>query len=103
MTQPDALGAPPEAKASGPRYLIRAVRLAHCKRGPERCDLCRALDEERLCLLDLAPPRAGKEQRRVVYVEGPGGDAWREFEIVRVFDSEADAAQYALEHGIQRL
>jgi recombinational DNA repair protein RecR len=78
------------------QYIIRRVRLAHCKRGPERCEQCRAMDEERICLLDICPE--GEMQRRVIQVgeDGP----WREFDIVRSFRSEEEAQAYADEHGI---
>jgi hypothetical protein len=42
-----------------PRYIIRRIRLAHCKRGPDRCDKCEEMEAERICLLDIAPPDAG--------------------------------------------
>ena len=79
------------------RYVIRKMRLAHCKRGPERCEQCREMDEERPCLLDIHPE--GEMQRRVIQL-AEGGD-WYEFDIVRAFDSEGQAQEYAAEHGIQ--
>jgi hypothetical protein len=83
-----------------PRYVIRRIRLAHCKRGPARCEECRRMDAERICLLDVAPPRQGELQRRLIHLDGPEGGTWREFDVVKVFGSEEDAADYAARHGI---
>ena len=76
------------------QYLIRRVRLAHCKRGPDRCDQCREMDAERICLLDIRPE--GEMQRRVIQV----GEIWYEFEILRSFENKDEARSYAEEHGI---
>lgn len=82
------------------QYIIREMRLAHCKRGPELCETCREMDVERPCLLDIAPDDAGLMQRRVIEVEVNGETEWREFDIVRSFESEEEARAYADEHGI---
>ena len=39
--------------AGAPRHIIRTIRLAHCKRGPDVCAKCRELDVAMVCLLDL--------------------------------------------------
>ena len=83
------------------RYVIRKVRPAHCKRGPDRCEECRTLDAERVCLLDVCPPREGEIQRRVIKLIRDGVEAWREFDIVRVFESPEDARHFALENGVE--
>lgn len=77
------------------RHIIRRVRIAHCKRGPSRCDKCREMDAERICLLDIRPE--GEMQRRTIEVRG----TWHEFEIVRAFESEEEAKTYADEQGIE--
>ena len=82
------------------QYIIRKMRVAHCKRGPELCEACREMDVERPCLLDIAPDDAGLMQRRVIEVEVNGETEWREFDIVRSFESEGQARAYADEHGI---
>ena len=82
------------------RYIIRKLRLAHCKRGPDRCEKCREMDGERICLLDIAPPDAGMIQRRVIEVKVGGESLWREFDIVRSFDDQEQAIAYAREHGV---
>ena len=78
------------------RHIIRKIRLAHCKRGPERCEQCREMNAEQICLLDINPPDAGLMQRRVIQV----GDSWHEFDVVRIFESVGEAQAYAAEHGI---
>lgn len=81
-------------------YIIRRIRLAHCKRGPELCALCRAMDVETYCLLDIDPPRPGMVQRRVIQVVVDGEPVWREFDVVRAFDSRDEAAAYAATAGL---
>jgi hypothetical protein len=85
---------------SVPHRIIRQVRLAHCKRGPSRCEKCREMDVERICLLNIDPPQQGRLQRRVIQVRVDGVDVWREFDVVRAFESEAEARAYADAHGI---
>lgn len=83
-----------------PCYVIRPLRLAHCKRGPSRCARCREMDEPRICLLDVCPPQQGELQRRVIALVVDGQRVWREFDIVRVFAGEEEARAYAAAHGI---
>jgi hypothetical protein len=82
------------------RYIIRTIRLAHCKRGPAVCEKCREMDVERICLLDICPPDAGEMQRRVISITRDGQPAWREFDIVRIFASPEAARGYAQQNGI---
>jgi hypothetical protein len=82
-------------------HIIRNIRLAHCKRGPEVCDKCRAMDVERYCLLDISPPNAGMEQRRAIQVTVDGEPAWREFDVVKVFQDAQEASAYAAQNGIE--
>lgn len=83
------------------RHIIRRIRLAHCKRGPSICDKCREMDAEKICLLDICPPNVGEIQRRVIQVNVEGEAVWREFDIVRVFDSEEEAKEYAARNAIE--
>jgi hypothetical protein len=76
------------------------MRLAHCKRGPEFCEKCREMIARRICLLDICPPEPGEVQRRVLEVDIGGERVWREFDIVKIFESEAEAGEYAQSHGI---
>ena len=82
-------------------YIIRKIRIAHCKKGPSICDKCRAMDAERICLLDICPPRVGEIQRRVIQVNMEGETVWREFDIVRAFESDEEAREYADHHAIE--
>lgn len=81
--------------------IIRTIRTAHCKRGPQRCAKCREMNREQICLLDIDPPQPGMMQRRVIEVEIDGERAWREFDVVRAFESTEEALAYAAEHAIQ--
>ena len=82
------------------RYVIRKMRLAHCKRGPSLCEKCREMDVEKLCLLDICPSNMGMMQRRVIEVEYEGEMTWREFDIVKTFETEEEAREYAEANGI---
>ncbi|MBN1813955.1 MAG: hypothetical protein JXA14_19115 [Anaerolineae bacterium] len=82
-------------------HIIRKIRLAHCKRGPGVCEKCREMDVERICLLDICPPDAGRVQRRVVEVTLDGKTEWREFDVVRAFADGEEAAAYAASSGIE--
>ena len=81
-------------------YIIRKMRLAHCKRGPSICEKCREMDEEKICLLDICPPDQGMVQRRVIEVRRGDERTWREFDILRAFESEQEAREYAEQHGV---
>jgi len=83
------------------RYIIRRMRLAHCKRGPVVCEECRQMDEEKMCLLDICPPDEGMGQRRVIEIHRGGESVWREFDIARAFESKEEAREYADQNGIE--
>lgn len=91
----------PDAKMALPRYIIRRIRMAHCSRGPERCEQCRQMNVEKISLLDISPPHPGEMARRVIAVQHGGEETWREFDVVRTFETEQEARQYAAEHGIE--
>jgi len=55
---------------------------------------------ERICLLDICPPDQGKIQRRVIQVSREGEKVWREFDIVKIFESQEEAEKYAEENEI---
>ena len=82
------------------RHIIRKIRLAHCKRGPSICAKCREMDVEKICLLDICPPHMGEIQRRVIQISTGGETAWREFDVVRAFESKEEARKYADENAI---
>ena len=79
---------------------IRRLRLPHCKRGPERCPVCREGGAERICLLDLDPPDSDRVQRPVLEVREADGVTWRPYDVVRTFETEAEARRYAAAEGI---
>jgi hypothetical protein len=83
------------------RYILRQVRLAHCKKGPALCPKCRDMDAERICLLDIDPPQPGQVQRRVIEIRDQGQPAWYEYDVVRVFESQETALDYARLHDIR--
>jgi len=83
------------------RYIVRKMRMVHCKRGPQNCEKCREVNVERICLLDICPPDQGKIQRPVIEVEIDGEVTWREFDVVKVFASEGEAIEYAANQGIE--
>ena len=83
-----------------PRYIIRKIRLAHCKRGPATCEKCREMDQGQICLLDISPPQMGEIQRRVIEVTRENEQVWREFDVIRAFESSEEALSYADEHEI---
>ena len=84
-------------------YVIKAIRTAHCKRGPERCEKCREMDDERICLVEVFSANSGMAQRRVLEFERNGVREWLAFEVVQVFDSREEAEMYALENHIKNV
>jgi hypothetical protein len=85
-----------------PRYIIQTTKTGHCKRGPLVCGLCKEMNQEQICLLDIDPPDRGMVQRRVIEVEVKidGVREWREYDIVRVFDNVEDARMYAVANEV---
>jgi len=83
------------------QHVIRRIRLAHCARGPAWCEKCREMDREAISLLDIDPPNQGMVTRRVIQVEVDGETVWREYDLVRVFEGEAEAREYAVRKGVE--
>ncbi len=84
-----------------PSYVIRRIRIAHCKRGPDRCEACRVLDTEKVCLVDVCPPQKGEIQRRLIKLVRDGEESWHEFDIVKVFEDQEEARLFAAEHAVE--
>ena len=80
--------------------IIAKIRIAHCKRGPAVCELCREYDEGRHCLLDIDPEDRGLMQRRAIEVTRGPSSGWHEFDIVKVFVDEDEATRYAESEAI---
>lgn len=95
------LAVPSPEPADAPRHIIRTIRLAHCKRGPDACEECRELESEMICLLDLYAAGEGNMQRRVIEVVCQGKQTWYEYDILRTFDTRIEAMLFAEEHGIE--
>lgn len=85
------------------RYIIRRIRLAHCKRGPAVCEKCREMDSPKICLLDICPPHPGEMQRRVIEVKEGSESTWHEFDVVRIFGSEGEAREFAEKEGVENV
>ena len=82
-------------------FIIRKIRLAHCKKGPDRCEQCREMKEEKICLLKLFSPDSDRIQRRMIEIHRDGEKVWYAFDIIRMFEKRAEAESYAAENGIQ--
>ena len=82
-------------------HIIRRLQVATRKRETRACDNPPGHAVERICLLELFPPGQGAVQRRAIEVEIDGEQVWFEYEIVRGFESAAEATTYAAENGIE--
>lgn len=78
-----------------PCTLITRVLLEHCARGSNRCAKCAAVRRERFCILNTCP--SGDYARPMISISGAG---WRVYDVVREFDTEAEARAHAAEAGI---
>lgn len=88
----------PAVAAGNGEYIIRMISLQHCKKGPDRCDKCKAMNARKYCLLNISPK--GVMQRPVIEVEIKGQKEWREYDIEKIFESRAEAECYAKENRI---
>jgi hypothetical protein len=61
------------------------------------------MNQEKICLLDIDPPNQGMVQRRVLQLQLGGEEVWREYDILRSFETQAEALAYASEQGIEDL
>ena len=81
-------------------HIVRRIRFTHCKQGPDICEDCRRTNNERICLLDIDPKDADLMQRRLIEVEIEGEKVWREYDVVRSFNTDDEARQYAEQESI---
>ena len=81
-------------------YLIRSIKLTHCKRGPDRCEKCREMEVEELCLLEVFLTGSGLKQRRVMAFDLDGSREWLEYDVVKVFSNRNEAIEYARSNDI---
>lgn len=85
------------------RYIVKLLRAPHCKRGPENCRLCREKNILRWHLLDIDPPDQDRVQRPVIEITIAGEKQFRVFDVIKTFESEADARKYLSEKSFPGL
>lgn len=85
------------------RYIVKLLRVPHCKRGPENCRICREKNILRWHLLDIDPPDQDRVQRPVIEIEIAGEKQFRVFDVIKTFESEADARKYLSEKSFPGL
>lgn len=79
---------------------IRALKPAHCARGPARCEKCKEAEQKPATpkLLDVCP--WGDAARPTVELERDGQRTWRTYDVLQAFADEAEARAFAKRHGI---
>lgn len=82
------------------RYAVRRIPIVKSKR-----PLADGLHDQaslpaRICLLELFVPGAGTVQRRVIEVREGDQLVWREYDVLRSFADESEAAAFAAENDI---
>lgn len=81
-------------------YIISNIIVPHCARGPQRCEKCKQMAEEKkFCLLQIYS-QGGEIARPVLEVEIDGKQQWCEFDVLKTFKDESEAESYAKAHGI---
>jgi hypothetical protein len=83
--------------------IIRKIFITHCKRGPQRCNKCKAISKDKICLIDICPENAGTVARRVIQIKRNGKAEYREFDVIKQFENSDEAIEYAKEHEITDL
>lgn len=78
--------------------IIQKIALAHCARGTRTCPKCREVYTRKYCLLDICVE--GNAARPVIEVEINGEKAWREFDIIKIFETCDEAIAYAEVHRV---
>ncbi|UCH97810.1 MAG: hypothetical protein JSV88_13415, partial [Candidatus Aminicenantes bacterium] len=90
------------SQANGEKHMkcsiIQKITLAHCARGIRTCPKCREVYTRKYCLLDICV--GGNAARPVIEVEINGEKVWREFDIIKVFETYDKAFAYARSHKI---
>ncbi|PKL45688.1 MAG: hypothetical protein CVV41_01420 [Candidatus Riflebacteria bacterium HGW-Riflebacteria-1] len=76
------------------KYIIKKLSVPHCKRGPERCEMCLKTAEPHWCLLDIDPPEKETMQRPVIEVEIDGERLFLVYDVIKRFASEEEARQF---------
>ncbi|MBS7249952.1 MAG: hypothetical protein KIH08_05085 [Candidatus Freyarchaeota archaeon] len=76
-------------------YIIRKMSVPHCARGPLRCEKCRIMEKEKkICLLKvyLEP---GEIARPVLDIYFDGEKKFCEYDLIKTFENEEAAKEYA--------
>ncbi|PKL46222.1 MAG: hypothetical protein CVV42_17210 [Candidatus Riflebacteria bacterium HGW-Riflebacteria-2] len=85
---------PDQEEKTNMKYVIKKLSVPHCKRGPERCQLCREMAEPRWCLLDVDPPDKEILQRPVIELAIDGERHFLVYDVIKSFASEEEARLY---------
>ncbi|EKD81292.1 MAG: hypothetical protein ACD_39C01871G0002 [uncultured bacterium] len=89
---------PEQKEETQMKYLVKKLQVPHCKRGPERCEICRKTCEPRWCLLDIDPPDKEMVQRPVLDLTIDGERHFLVYDVIKSFDSEEDARKFLSEN-----
>jgi len=76
------------------KFVIKKLSVPHCKRGPERCELCKKNSEPRWRLLDVDPPDKEMLQRPVIELSIDGERHFLVYDVIKSFASEEEARQF---------
>ena len=90
----ELLPVPEQKESPGLKFVIKKLSVPHCKRGPERCELCRKNSEPRWCLLDVDPPDKEMVQRPVIELSIDSERHFLVYDVIKSFASEEEARQF---------
>lgn len=91
---------PIDPAAEIPDYVIQEMGGIHCARGPKWCPKCREMAQNvkfRLLKIHHAPTGHASP---VIQVPVDGTPVWFEYDVERVFETEAEARAYADRHDV---
>lgn len=81
-------------------HVIKKRAQIHCARGPKWCNKCQEMArEKKYCLMELFP-KPGNVARPVAEFTIDGEKQMCEFDIIKVFDSDKEAKEYAKANSI---
>ncbi|MFW9889912.1 MAG: hypothetical protein ACFFER_17150, partial [Candidatus Thorarchaeota archaeon] len=81
--------------------MIRAISPPHCARGPNRCDACAEAAKTKVICLVRVYLDPGQFARPIMELSRDGDTSYYEFDVVRQFETEAEAMEYARNKGIR--
>ncbi|MFX0055331.1 MAG: hypothetical protein ACFFAX_10285 [Promethearchaeota archaeon] len=81
--------------------MIRVISPPHCARGPNRCDACAEAAKTKVICLVRVYLDPGQFARPIMELSRDGDTSYYEFDVVRRFETEAEAIKYALDNGIE--